>query len=307
MGPSSAPHGMRLPHGPQRALPLLLLVVAAATAERCNLDPVVAPRAKRCASLYVAGGEATGSTLAYQLLRGVLRLANATHATVKKDHRTPAADLDAACATLTIRDPRDSVCSHAKRKGIRGDKRFCGDGAPDCDAATLEDRTIPTASYLFPRHAQRLDEFEALGALVIRYEDVVDCPERLARLFAHWLGLERALPAGFAESLAADSSIEANAARAEGIGRHFVRFDPETGVHGRHVSQGGRTGAWRDCLTDRALRRVEGRAGRDWLRSRGYEPATPPRPHRPVAPAALPGDPLSRGLRARPRRPQRRR
>ena len=249
--------------------------------------------------------EASGSTLAYQLLAGVVALANAT-TVVEKRHKKAVGDYgDPRCVALTYRDPRDVVCprgrvptrglragvsrgtpplgrrppqrvrragSHARRRGVPGLSGSCA----ACSAETLEPRAVGVAKRLFPFHSRRLDAFEAAGALILRYEAFVDCPDALAALFADWLGVAANLPSGFASSLAAASSLEANGARAAAL-RVFSRFDPATQIHGHHISQGGRTDAWRDdCLTDDALGRVERAAGHAWLERRGYAAATPP-------------------------------
>ncbi|KAH8074188.1 hypothetical protein JL720_10746 [Aureococcus anophagefferens] len=142
-----------------------------------------------------------------------------------------------------------------------------GDRDPACAALTYRD----------PRDvAKRLDAFRDAGALLLRYEDFADCPAALAALFASWLGVEADLPLGFAETLAARSSLEANGALAARL-RVFGKVDAASQIHGHHFSADGATGSWRTCLTDAALRHVEDRADRRWLARHRYAPATQPR------------------------------
>ncbi|KAH8044378.1 hypothetical protein JL721_12880 [Aureococcus anophagefferens] len=216
--------------------PALVAAWAAASSEwRCALEPATPGAASACGSLDLAGMEASGSTLAYQLLAGVVALANESAprgVTVAKHHKSAPGDRDPACAALTYRDPRDV--------------------------------------------AKRLDAFRDAGALLLRYEDFADCPAALAALFASWLGVEADLPLGFAETLAARSSLEANGALAARL-RVFGKVDAASQIHGHHISADGATGSWRTCLTDAALRHVEDRADRRWLARHRYAPATQPR------------------------------
>lgn len=129
---------------------------------------------------------------------------------------------------------------------------------------------------MFPYQAKRLDAFRDAGALLLRYEDFADCPAALAANFASWLGVEADLPLGFAETLAARSSLEANGALAARL-RVFGKVDAASQIHGHHISADGATGSWRTCLTDAALRHVEDRADRRWLARHRYAPATQPR------------------------------
>ena len=256
--------------------PALVAAWAAASSEwRCALEPATPGAASACGSLDLAGMEASGSTLAYQLLAGVVALANESAprgVIVAKHHKSAPGDRDPACAALTYRDPRDVVCSHARRRGVPGRSASCA----RCSAAELEPRARGVAARMFPYQAKRLDAFRDAGALLLRYEDFADCPAALAALFASWLGVEADLPLGFAETLAARSSLEANGALAARL-RVFGKVDAASQIHGHHISADGATGSWRTCLTDAALRHVEDRADRRWLARHRYAPATQPR------------------------------
>ena len=45
--------------------------------------------------------------------------------------------------------------------------------------------------------------------------------------------------------------------RARALGKGFGRYNPETGIHGGHISNSGRVGGFRDCMTPAVRRRVE--------------------------------------------------
>ena len=263
--------------GPSRAAP---------RAPRCFVDIRDAPKAASCTEFAIAGMEASGSTLAWQVLNGVVALAQ-TKRPVGRRARKHNATLvsaygDPACVALTYRDPRDVVCSHAKRRGVPGQNRSCA----FCDAAHLEARAVGVARRMFPFHAKRVDAFREAGSLILRYENFIDCPEMLAELFAHWLGVHADLPKDFAKGLAAKSSLQANWNLAERL-KDFGVVDEKTQIHGGHISYHGNTGAWHTCLTPDALTYVENRAERRWMVSHGYAPATPPAPD-PVFPFAPP-------------------
>ncbi|KAH8059575.1 hypothetical protein JL720_13789 [Aureococcus anophagefferens] len=222
--------------------PALVAAWAAASSEwRCALEPATPGAASACGSLDLAGMEASGSTLAYQLLAGVVALANESAprgVTVAKHHKSAPGDRDPACAALTYRDPRDVVCSHAGAAGPAERRRArCSGGGARAPRPRRRGAHVPY-------QAKRLDAFRDAGALLLRYEDFADCPAALAALFAL---------------------------------RVFGKVDAASQIHGHHISADGATGSWRTCLTDAALRHVEDRADRRWLARHRYAPATQPR------------------------------
>jgi hypothetical protein len=228
-------------------------------APRCGpllAGAAMAGSAAQCDHLYAAGMQASGSTLVHQLLKRIVAHRAAT-VVVEKTHRLPHCDgrkcSSRRCAVVSYRDFRDVVCSHARRSS----------GCTQCGPAAMQPSVLATLEELFSsggreRWGERLEAYRAHGVPMVRYEDFVDCPDRLARALMRWTGVMQApedagRAAELADALAAEFSLDRNRARAEQVEGGFARLDRATGVHGHHVSQGGRTGAWRDgCFTREA-------------------------------------------------------
>ena len=200
--------------------------------------------------VYVAGMESTGSTLLYQLVRGL-------GADPIKVHGYP---YGPARKLVTIRDPRDVLCSYARRQHRSIAER---DGLEEALLASLR-----TLFHEF-RRQDDLRRFREDGcSLLLRYEDYVGGSEaRLLDVVAGHLEVE--LDPDRRSHLVEDASLERNAERARAHA-DFSGFDPETHVHGHHISSGGRTGVWRTCFTERVVDRVREDLG-DLLVELGYE------------------------------------
>ena len=192
-------------------------------------------RQLRC--VCVAGMECTGSTFVYQIMRGMGFRVQKTHA------YTPGWRLK----LVTYRDPRDVICSHARRQFAEQTER---DG--------LEAGLLSSHARLFRewrRHEDVLRYFEEKKAVLIRYESFFDGKEAvLADKLASLLAIR--LTGARRDELCRTFSIEANQARAEGL-QSFDEYNPETQVHGHHISSGGRVGVWREIFTPRVREAVK--------------------------------------------------
>ena len=65
--------------------------------------------------------------------------------------------------------------------------------------------------------------------------------------------------AAWREGVVAATSLSTNKARVAALGAHakFGRYNPATGIHGGHISNGGRVGGFRSCMTPAVRRHVE--------------------------------------------------
>ena len=217
-----------------------------ADAERCDVAAVrraLPPGGgASCGNVTIAGMQSSGSTLVYQLARGVM--AHGSRATtLSKTHRFDLvykADGGAPCALVTYRDFRDVLCSTARRQG----------DCADCSASAMEAKLKSWLGRLFSgryRWEEWLPRLETDGAVMLRYEAAADCPRELLRALAAWRGVAPPLP-HTEEKLLAESSLDANLERAAKLKR-FGAWDPATQVHGNHISNGGLSGGWRSCFT----------------------------------------------------------
>ena len=286
----------------------------AASQRRCFPENLLSAEyfgsARDCSHLYAAGMQASASTLVYQLLAAIVdEFARADGADggnprkspvmVEKVHRIPHCDArrcsSKKCAIVSYRDFRDVVCSHARRTS------GCSTQKP-CTAAGLESavrREVDSIFFEKEDWATRLKNYRDQGIVLIKFEDFVDCPEELAMMLMHWLGILESTPitvsataaalaattttttesspssssltkttiakeqtamrtgvheeatdgvnlaraVAFAKALAAEFSIERNAARAAALSGGFSQHD-RSGIHGDHISNGGRSGGW---------------------------------------------------------------
>ena len=105
----------------------------------------------------------------------------------------------------------------------------------------------------------------------MRYERFVDCVAALVEGLAGYFSVRHHLEAdpGFARRVAGKWSIQ-NVSRALlQNNTNFSSFDEQTHVHGGHISNKGRVGVWRECLTEETASQVEARLG-SVMRELGY-------------------------------------
>ena len=242
--------------------------------ERCDVAAVnraLPPGGGRtCGNVTVAGMQSSGSTLVYQLARGVMdgRAARRRATALSKTHRFDLvykAEGGPRCALVTYRDFRDVLCSTARRQG----------DCVGCSAAAMEAKLKSWLDRLFSgryRWAEWLPKLEDDGAVMLRYEATADCPRVLLRALAAWRGEPPPSPDD-EDALVAESSLDANAERAAKLKR-FGAWDPATQVHGNHISNGGLSGGWRECFTPAVEEYVLAKLG-PLLRRYGYSEAPP--------------------------------
>lgn len=65
-----------------------------------------------------------------------------------------------------------------------------------------------------------------------------------------------------------DTSLTTNAKRADSL-KVFGRYNPETGIHGGHISNKGAVGGWRGCMTNHVKDRVDAQIG-EYLKHFNY-------------------------------------
>lgn len=239
----------------------LLAVGAAGVHESCEPLPVArAGAAQACDQLFLWGLQGSGSTFAWQVLSRVAdRAFGRTGVVVRKGHYLRRGSMQLAngtnCVAGTIRDFRDVICSHARRGGFQNIP-----ACQKCDAEALE--RSGTAAKVFGAlfghrggQAAEAQQLQREGALILRYESFVGCPRQLIIAFGAWLGSDLGRSAnetdfeGWIETVVRDTSLEKNLERAKRVGSSFRKNDPNTRIHGHHISNMGKVGGWRACLT----------------------------------------------------------
>ena len=211
-----------------------------------------------CSTVEVAGMQSSGSTLVYNILRTFNERFNLGWK-IRKNHAVTVDDLQ--CAIVTYRDPRDVVCSAARRQG------HCF----ECDAHELQEHILEQLELIFfgsaPADGQWAAKVEVYfearakrGLEMLRYESFVAClPNLIDALAAHFGLVERLTPTLTAE-IAATWSV-ANVAGIVAKLADFTDADHETHLHGHHISNEGRIRGWLTCLTPSTRRRVESSLG----------------------------------------------
>jgi len=145
---------------------------------------------------------------------------------------------------VIFRDPRDVVCSHARRLF----REKFADG--EIDTALMSAYRILFVEGRLHEDMQRfLEEKEGGPITFIRFEDYFFGNEAaLVDKVAQSLGLE--LHGWFKEYILWEFSLERNRQRMTALQGGFGRFDTETHIHGDHITS-GKVGAWRELLTPR--------------------------------------------------------
>ena len=200
--------------------------------------------------LLVAGMESSGSTLVFQIVNEL------DVDPVKVHHYVP----NARKAIVTYRDPRDIICSYAKRVY-----------ASLIEEEGLEAALIASYKRLFQKfHRQdALRSYRDDGrALLLKYEDFFGGRE--VDMFQRILGyLNLSVPDSRINRILEEFSIDKNRERASQFSQ-FGEFDPKSGVHGNHITSGGRSGVWKETLTPGAKVLIKQNLS-DFLIEFGYE------------------------------------
>ena len=173
---------------------------------------------------------------------------------LKKTHNMETQDR--RCVVVTYRDPRDVLCSAARRQGGGRDRPM--KDIQKLVVAQLEE--IFFGSSYDGRWAAKMDAYASAGqVLLLRYEDFVNEVEGLIRGLAAYFGRGQGKHNEELEFIFQDRELaEAWSLRnvtslltSGGNGlSSFQDFDPETKLHGHHISNGGVVGGWRNCLTE---------------------------------------------------------
>jgi hypothetical protein len=202
--------------------------------------------------IFIAGWPGSGSTFMYQV---AMELGLNVH---RKKHGTrPRESMD--FTVFAYRDPRDVLCSHARRKHR---DTWDSDGPHAAIMKSL-------AQFLRKRYHEIIYE-SALkpNVFMVRYESFCQGNEGrfvdfLADNFLIPLSRERR------SEILQRTSIESNIMRAQQFDS-FRQHDEKTQIHGDHVSNKGRSGAWMQAFTPATVDRVKQELG-TLLTDLGYE------------------------------------
>ena len=179
--------------------------------------------------VYVAGIESSGSTYVYQVVNALGIEALKGHERITR--KGP--------KLVTYRDPRDIICSYAKRQLMKfSEEQSEGDLILKAYKVLFEEYKRQDTLY----HYLKDDE-----ALMIRYEDYFKGNEKaLIQLIVSHFSLE--VTDLEVEDLLERFSLEQNKKRAEKFS-NFGEYDAKTQIHGNHISNNGELGVWRRVFT----------------------------------------------------------
>jgi len=182
-------------------------------------------------NIFIAGWPASGSTFMFQV---AVELGLQVH---KKKHgsRSP----ESADFTLfAFRDPRDVLCSHARRMHRDVWENM---GA---EAAIMKS----LRRFLRKRYREAIYESAAMkNVFLVRYERFFPGNEGLLVDFIADNFLIPVTRERRAEILA-NTSLDANLQRSRSF-ESFREHDEQTQIHGNHISNRGRSGAWSEHFT----------------------------------------------------------
>jgi len=217
------------------------------------------------------GMQGSGSTFVWQILEAVAQRlydVSGRKIDILKVHflnRVNDRHIEGHCILSTYRDFRDVVCSHARRGGSQGLPACI-----DCDPTELEQRQVlvRTLGRLFHNggQAQQLLDVESRGALLLRYEHFVHCADVVVDVLGYWLGVDLSESGDdyfeWKAKVVQESSMDKNRQRAQELGSSFRKYDSRTGIHGSHISNSGKVGGWRTCMTPGVQEHVRNQLGK---------------------------------------------
>jgi hypothetical protein len=212
---------------------------------RERLFPAYNPR-----RIIVTGWPASGSTFLYQVAKHL-------GLEVKKSHGRRKKTID--FTLFTFRDPRDIICSQARRVFA---SVWDGEGPEAALLKALDlfiDDGNPRALY---------DSVTMQNVFFIRYEDYFLGNEHL---LVNLIADNFLIPVDEhrKQTILNSTSIQANIERAQKY-NSFDEYDDQTKVHGGHVSNMGQSGAWKVFFTPLVRRRAREALG-PLLVDLGYE------------------------------------
>ncbi|MFC1838333.1 hypothetical protein ACFL1N_02035 [Thermodesulfobacteriota bacterium] len=201
-------------------------------------------------NITVAGMECTGSTFVYQIIKEI------GASPIKIHHYLE----DNTIKLVTYRDPRDVICSYARRQ-LKDISESHG----------LENGLLNSHRKLFcnlKRHEDLRQYRENNHAILLKYEKYFNGHEiELISYLSDRLKIK--INASKKNLLTDKYSIDMNMKRS----KHFMRFqeyDEETQIHGDHISSGGRKGVWKELFTPKVCEIVKKDLG-NFLIEFGYE------------------------------------
>jgi hypothetical protein len=212
--------------------------------------------AKSPQQYHIAGMECTGSTLVWQFVTAVTgRRAKKIHHYVKRGN---------GVFFVSYRDPRDIMCSFAKRQ-LKGHVKKYG----------MEEALLKAFHIMFEKFNRHRDliEFQSDSKqggkiYLIKYEDYFCGNEhKLLNLLLNKMG--KTMDEKKKADLVKKYSIEENKKRSAKFSG-FGQYDKKTFIHGNHISADGKVGVWREVFTDKVRKLVKERLGQ-FLIDFGYE------------------------------------
>jgi hypothetical protein len=201
--------------------------------------------------ILVGGMEASGSTLIYQFAKDL------SHSHVSKTHEY---EPGPGTKFVSYRDPRDVICSFARRQ--------LGDIWQQAGAETA--LLLAHQKLFIELHRQTHLENYAndTRAVLIKYEAYIPGNELgILNIIAQQLGID--VKDATKQQYLAKYSIEENRKRSEQF-TSFAEFDKESHIHGNHISSGGKSGVWKSLFTDVVRQAVKANLGQ-FLIDYGYE------------------------------------
>jgi hypothetical protein len=203
----------------------------------------------------IAGWPASGSTFLFQGAKRLGLDVQKVHGAWQGMRLTP--------VFFTIRDPRDILCAMARR--LNGER---------WESAGLEQALIQALDLFVSR--RYIEDFYASvrqpNVIIVRYETYFLGNEQLLlRMVADQFGI--AIDPEVITNILKDISIEANIERSKQFTRFVGQYDEDSGIHGKHITNRGRPGAWRDTFTDSVAEAVKNRLGRHLI-ALGYQTGT---------------------------------
>jgi len=189
--------------------------------------------------IIIAGWPASGSTFMYQV---AVELGLDVHK--KKHGKRKRGTVD--FTLFAFRDPRDVLCSHARRMNR---ETWDSDGPHAAIMKSLE-------RFLRKRYPEAIYESAAMkNVFLVRYERYCQGNEGL---LVDFLADNFLIPltAGRREDILQKTSLDTNIKRSQQFDT-FSQHDENTQIHGNHVSNKGRSGAWREVFTPDTGARVK--------------------------------------------------
>ena len=202
--------------------------------------------------IFVAGWPASGSTFMYQV---AIELGLNVHEKRHGSRTRESADF----TLFAFRDPRDVLCSHARRMNR---DLWESEGRQKAILASLK-------RFLRKRYRESIYESAAMkNVFLARYELFCQGNEGL---LIDILADNYLIPLSYERrsEIIQHTSLEKNIQRSRNL-ESFRERDEKTQIHGNHISNRGRGGAWREHFTPALVDTVKEELG-DLIINLGYE------------------------------------